>query len=64
MAGKASSPAKAEADKDGVTGLSLVKLTRNGLLLFTFPINTFPDTVDIVSNIIQALESGRLSLPV
>ncbi|RDX93912.1 Mitochondrial pyruvate carrier 1, partial [Mucuna pruriens] len=56
-----SSPVKAETDKDG---LSLVKLTRNGLLLFTFPTNTLPDTVNIVSNVIQALESGTLGLPV
>ncbi|KAK7343352.1 hypothetical protein VNO77_12017 [Canavalia gladiata] len=62
--GKLLSPVKAETDKDGVTDLSLVKLTRNGLLLFTFPNNTFPDTVNIVSNIIQALESGSVSLPV
>ncbi|XP_057427155.1 uncharacterized protein LOC130720524 isoform X2 [Lotus japonicus] len=65
MAGKVLSPAKAEAeDKDGVTDLSLVKLTRNGLLLFIYPNNMFPDTVNIVSNIIQSLESGSTSLPV
>ncbi|TKY50761.1 tRNA acetyltransferase TAN1 [Spatholobus suberectus] len=62
--GKLVSPVKAETDKDGVTGLSLVKLTRNGLLLFTFPSTTLPDTVNIVSSIIQALESGSVSLPV
>ncbi|KAJ1436289.1 THUMP domain [Sesbania bispinosa] len=62
--GKFSSPDKVEADKDRVTGLSLVKLTRNGLLLFTFPNNILPDTVNIVSNIIQAVESGSVSLPV
>ncbi|KAL5194653.1 hypothetical protein HKD37_20G056690 [Glycine soja] len=62
--GKLSSPVKAEAEKDGIANLSLVKLTRNGLLLLTFPINTHPDTVTIVSNIIQALESGTVSLPV
>ncbi|XP_057427154.1 uncharacterized protein LOC130720524 isoform X1 [Lotus japonicus] len=63
--GKVLSPAKAEAeDKDGVTDLSLVKLTRNGLLLFIYPNNMFPDTVNIVSNIIQSLESGSTSLPV
>ncbi|KAK7357866.1 hypothetical protein VNO80_17163 [Phaseolus coccineus] len=57
--GKLSSAVKAEPDKDGVTGLSLVKLTRNGLLLLTFPSHTQPDTVNIVSNIIQAFESGN-----
>ncbi|CAJ1977615.1 unnamed protein product [Sphenostylis stenocarpa] len=61
--GKVSSAVRAEPDKDGVTGLSLVKLTRNGLLLFTYPNHTQPDTVNVVSNIIQALESGNGSLP-
>ncbi|KAL1295785.1 hypothetical protein AAHE18_19G237000 [Arachis hypogaea] len=49
---------RAETDAEGVPGLSLVKLTRSGLLLFTFPEDALPDTVDIVSNIIQAYESG------
>ncbi|KAK7390822.1 hypothetical protein VNO78_18921 [Psophocarpus tetragonolobus] len=61
---KHSNPVKAETEKDGVAGLSLVKLTRNGLLLLTFPSNTQPDTVHIVSNIIQALESRSVTLPV
>ncbi|KAF6174605.1 hypothetical protein GIB67_006257 [Kingdonia uniflora] len=39
--------------------LSLVKLTKSGLLLFTFPINSSPDTVDIVSNIFLSLDSGN-----
>ncbi|QCE08695.1 uncharacterized protein LOC114192553 [Vigna unguiculata] len=60
--GKLSSAVKAGPDRDGVTDLSLVKLTRNGLLLLTFPSHTQPDTVNIVSNIIQALESGNGSL--
>ncbi|KHN37405.1 hypothetical protein glysoja_013620 [Glycine soja] len=55
---------KAEGEKDGVACLSLVKLTRNGLLLLNFPSNTPPNTVNIVSNIIQALESGTVTLPV
>ncbi|XP_061364736.1 uncharacterized protein LOC133308149 [Gastrolobium bilobum] len=62
--GKLLSHAKAETETDGVTGLSLVKLNRSGLLLFTFPNNTLPDTVNVVSNIIQALESGSVSVPV
>jgi len=61
MAGKLSSAVKGEPDKDGITGLSLVKLTRNGLLLLTFPSHTQPDTVNVVSNIIQAFESGNES---
>ncbi|XP_062173142.1 uncharacterized protein LOC133878580 isoform X2 [Alnus glutinosa] len=38
--------------------LSLVKLTRSGLLLLTFPRDTPADTVGIVSNIMESLESG------
>ncbi|KAL5140235.1 hypothetical protein HKD37_10G029951 [Glycine soja] len=53
---------KAEGEKDGVACLSLVKLTRNGLLLLNFPSNTPPNTVNIVSNIIQALESGTFAV--
>ncbi|KAK9117987.1 hypothetical protein Scep_016080 [Stephania cephalantha] len=40
--------------------LSLVKLTRSGLLLFTFPRNSSPDTVDIVSDIFHSVELGKL----
>ncbi|XP_057992091.1 uncharacterized protein LOC110668905 isoform X2 [Hevea brasiliensis] len=43
--------------------LSLVKLTRSGLLLLTFAGENSPDTVDIVSNIFQCLESGSLRSP-
>ncbi|KEH44342.1 putative THUMP domain-containing protein [Medicago truncatula] len=55
-------------NKDGgggevTTDLSLVKLIRNGLVLFIFPQDTFHDTVPIVSNIIQALESRKITLP-
>ncbi|CAL5210147.1 unnamed protein product [Lathyrus oleraceus] len=49
--------------EEGVTDLSLVKLIRNGLVLFIFPKNTFPDTVGIVSSVIQALESGKITSP-
>ncbi|KAL1295788.1 hypothetical protein HN51_056626 [Arachis hypogaea] len=54
---------RAETDAEGVPGLSLVKLTRSGLLLFTFPEDALLDTVDIVSNIIQAYESGSVKSP-
>ncbi|KAL4358215.1 hypothetical protein AHAS_Ahas09G0264400 [Arachis hypogaea] len=54
---------RAETDAEGVPGLSLVKLTRSGLLLFTYPEDALPDTVDIVSNIIQAYESGSVKSP-
>ncbi|XP_027095400.2 uncharacterized protein [Coffea arabica] len=40
--------------------LSLVKLTRSGLLLFIFPKGEHPAIVDIVQNIIQLRESGSL----
>ncbi|XP_009784026.1 uncharacterized protein [Nicotiana sylvestris] len=43
--------------------LSLVKLTRSGLLLFTFPFGKSPAVVDIVSQIFQSLESGILKSP-
>ncbi|OMO72631.1 hypothetical protein COLO4_27543 [Corchorus olitorius] len=44
--------------------LSLVKLTRSGLLLLTFPSENSPDTIDIVSDIFRDLESGSLKSPV
>nr|XP_027100498.1 uncharacterized protein LOC113719489 isoform X3 [Coffea arabica] len=40
--------------------VSLVKLTRSGLLLFIFPKGEHPAIVDIVQNIIQLRESGSL----
>ncbi|GAV83005.1 hypothetical protein CFOL_v3_26456 [Cephalotus follicularis] len=54
-----------ETDKNPITDyvLSLVKLTRSGLLLFTFPREISPETIDIVSNIFQSLESGSLKSP-
>ncbi|XP_054805807.1 uncharacterized protein LOC129308604 isoform X2 [Prosopis cineraria] len=58
-----STPTQAETSTSGAFDLSLVKLTRSGLLLFTFPRNALVDTVDIVSNIIQSLGSGSVSSP-
>ncbi|XP_028760793.1 uncharacterized protein LOC114719452 isoform X2 [Neltuma alba] len=55
------SPTKAETSSSGAFDLSLVKLTRSGLLLFTFPRNELVDTVDIVSNIIESFEAGKSS---
>ncbi|KAJ9708701.1 hypothetical protein PVL29_000628 [Vitis rotundifolia] len=43
--------------------LSLVKLTRSGLLLFAFRRNNSVDTVDVVSQIIRSLESGSVKPP-
>lgn len=58
-----SSPGKKETNVECSLVLSLVKLTRSGILLFTFPKDSSPDTVDIVSNIVQSLESGILKPP-
>lgn len=44
--------------------MSLVKLTRNGLLLLTFPREHSPNTVNIVSKVFQYLDSGSLKSPV
>lgn len=57
------SPAKTDAIVERAHLLSLVKLTRSGLLLFTFPKDDSHDIVDIVSNIIQSMESGNLRSP-
>ncbi|XP_060196384.1 uncharacterized protein LOC132625822 isoform X3 [Lycium barbarum] len=43
--------------------LSLVKLTRSGLVLFKFPFDKSPAVVDIVSQIFQSIESGILKSP-
>ncbi|CAM8885241.1 unnamed protein product [Rhodiola kirilowii] len=43
--------------------LSLVKLTKSGLLLFVFPNDKSLDTTDIVSSVFQSLESGGLKPP-
>lgn len=43
--------------------LSLVKLTRSGLLLFTLPRSSCHDTVGIVANIVQSLETRSTSSP-
>lgn len=43
--------------------LSLVKLTRSGLLLFTFPSNNFRHVVGTLSNILVSLGSGSLKRP-
>ncbi|CAL0300533.1 unnamed protein product [Lupinus luteus] len=62
--GKSLSTHKAEAVTTGSPGLSLVKLTKSGLLLLTFPKNKLPNTVNILSNIIEAVESGTVNSPV
>ncbi|CAA2983146.1 Hypothetical predicted protein [Olea europaea subsp. europaea] len=57
------SPADSDISVGKVEDLSLVKLTRSGLLLFTYPRNKSPPVVDIVANIIQSLESGCSKSP-
>lgn len=57
------SPPKSDANTEKSHPLSLVKLTRSGLLLFTFSRADCPDVVDIVSKIMQSLESGSLKAP-
>lgn len=52
---------KSEASVEKSSPISLVKLTRSGLLLFTFTKDISPDTVYIVSDIIQSLEAGTKS---
>lgn len=44
--------------------LLLVKVTRSGLVLFTFPKGSSSDPVHIVSHINQSIESGALKRPV
>ncbi|XP_058098137.1 uncharacterized protein LOC131243077 isoform X2 [Magnolia sinica] len=55
--------AKTDADVEIGSVLSLVKLTRSGLLLFTFSRNNYQHTVDILSNIFHSLGSGSLKPP-
>jgi hypothetical protein len=57
------SPVSSDPNLDRAHVLSLVKLIRSGLLLFTFPTNTTVDTVRIVSNIMESLESGISKSP-
>jgi hypothetical protein len=57
------SPAGVDTNLNRDPVLSLVKLTRSGLLLFTFPRDTPADTVGIVSNIMESLESGISKSP-
>ncbi|KAL5983185.1 hypothetical protein ACLOJK_017269 [Asimina triloba] len=54
---------KTDADVVGLE-LSLVKLTRSGLLLFTFPKNKSLHTANILANIFESLDSGSIKPPV
>ena len=55
--------AKIDTMEERNSVLSLVKLTRSGLLLFTSTRGTSFDTVNIVSEIVQSLESAGSSSP-
>ncbi|XP_024961947.1 uncharacterized protein LOC112502301 [Cynara cardunculus var. scolymus] len=61
--GSCLSSSKSDANIERSDPLSLVKLTKSGLLLLTFSCGHCPDVVDIVSNIMQSLESGSLKAP-
>ncbi|KAJ8774741.1 hypothetical protein K2173_017187 [Erythroxylum novogranatense] len=55
---------KKSATLEGSFVLSLVKLIRSGLVLLTFVNGNPPNTVDIVSDIFQRLESKSLKSPI
>ncbi|KAD2804452.1 hypothetical protein R6Q59_030063 [Mikania micrantha] len=55
---------KSDANTETSNPLSLVKLTRSGLLLFTFSNDHCRNVMEIVSNIMQSIESGSLKAPV
>ncbi|CAN6895333.1 unnamed protein product [Brassica oleracea] len=57
-------PAKESVNEEHKSLMSLVKLTKSGLLLFTFPVDNSTDTTDIVSRVFQFMESGALKAPV
>ncbi|CAN1288572.1 hypothetical protein LINPERPRIM_LOCUS19933 [Linum perenne] len=55
---------KGEVSEEGkALNLSLVKLIKSGLLLFTFPREASSNTVDTVSKIFRDVESGSLKPP-
>lgn len=55
--------AKESVNEEHNSLMSLVKLTKSGLLLFTFPVENSPDTTNIVSRIFQFMESGAMKAP-
>ncbi|CAF2107872.1 hypothetical protein Bca4012_093770 [Brassica carinata] len=57
-------PAKESVNEEHKSLMSLVKLTKSGLLLFTFPVDNSTDTTDIVSRVFQCVKSGALKAPV
>ncbi|KAL5554156.1 hypothetical protein UlMin_041557 [Ulmus minor] len=61
--GNSTSSAKIDTVEERNHVLSLVKLTKSGLVLFTFARGTCLDTVSILSDVINSLESGSSSSP-
>ncbi|KAJ0096259.1 hypothetical protein Patl1_15699 [Pistacia atlantica] len=58
-----SSHSKVDTNTEYDFDMSLVKLTRSGLLLLTFPRENSYNVVGVVSNIVQSLDSGTLKSP-
>lgn len=56
-------PAETNSSVKQTPNLVLVKVTRSGLVLFTFPKGSSLDPVGVVSHINQSLESGALKRP-
>ncbi|CAN8294670.1 unnamed protein product [Cochlearia groenlandica] len=56
--------AKERDNREHNSLMSLVKLTKSGLLLFTFPVEKSMDTTDMVSRVFEFLESGSLKAPI
>ncbi|CAH2038493.1 unnamed protein product [Thlaspi arvense] len=56
--------AKESINEEHNSLMSLVKLTKSGLLLFTFPVENSLDATNIVSRIFQFMESGSLKAPI
>ncbi|XP_044494646.1 uncharacterized protein LOC123217619 [Mangifera indica] len=54
---------KIDSNTENDFDMSLVKLTRSGLLLFTFPREKSSNVVSVVSNIVQSIDSGSLKSP-
>ncbi|CAN0878417.1 hypothetical protein LINGRAHAP2_LOCUS12460 [Linum grandiflorum] len=58
------SPVVSTKEEEKVLNLSLVKLIKSGLLLFTFPREASSNTVGTVSKIFHDIESGSLKPPI
>ncbi|CAH9088232.1 unnamed protein product [Cuscuta europaea] len=63
MSGNSLETTKSDMYAEKNLDLSLVKLTRSGLLLLTFPFGKSPPIVNILFDIVQSLESHSLCIP-